>query len=370
MREEIKRNLIVVNSRDKISGSNSDFLYSLGDNSLDIEAISLKSASIPHTYTNINETNNTFGIQVGLEIVLATADSYQASIVVNGIEYTYNNTGGHVRVYTQQDFIDNVNNSTDFAGQIELSWNGGLGRYELTSLQNVDPGSFYSDRNDVGTINLWTELGFVMPIPMNPTPTTITATNPPSATFAVGPSVDYTITVDPAQYDINSLIAELSVKIPAVLPLGTWTLTIAAGGKVSIQSTAYSWDFVKDLADIPHMLGYEPSLMTTSPTHVASGVPDLYGTRYLYVASTTLANGYNCIQKRGLKTSILGNVPVCSTQGGIDKWEANYPIIKKYDQSVNVNQVDIQILDDANNPIPLEGADVVLVFEVWCTVRL
>ena len=43
MKEEIKRNLLIVNSRDKKSGTNSDFIYSLGDNSLEIEAVSLKS---------------------------------------------------------------------------------------------------------------------------------------------------------------------------------------------------------------------------------------------------------------------------------------------------------------------------------------
>jgi hypothetical protein len=110
--------------------------------------------------------------------------------------------------------------------------------------------------------------------------------------------------------------------------------------------------------------------MTAQQVQTAIGLPDLYGTRYLYVASNVLANGYNAIQKNGEKTSILGAIPVCSAQGGIDKFEQPYLVLKKYGQSININEFDIKILDDNNQVVDLQSADVVLVFEIWATVKL
>ncbi len=64
------------------------------------------------------------------------------------------------------------------------------------------------------------------------------------------------------------------------------------------------------------------------------------------------------------------SIPVCSTQGGLDRWESPYLVMKQYDQSININEFDIKILDDNNNVVPLHSADVVLTFECWCRIKL
>jgi hypothetical protein len=365
MKEEIKRNLLIVNSRDKVRGTTSDFTYNLGENSLEIEAIALKQASIPHTYTNINDTNNTFTIEDGGEVVIIP--TRVATITWNSIVYELEMGG----IYeNQNEFIKAFNESDSGVSEvIQLSYNSGLNRYVITVIDNGDVGNCNMIPPISSFADIWAPLGFVTPIPIATFGTVITATNAPVAPFNVTSSTEYTVTVPTGQYDFTSLIAALPAAISAAMPLGSWTVVIT-GGKANISSTAYSWKFSNNLEDIPHMLGYEPSNMTYDVQHIALGVPDFYGTRYLYVASNTLANGYNAIQKNGSKTSILGAIPVCSSQGGMDKWEQPYLVLKKYDQSININEFDIQILDDNNNVVDLQSADVVLVFEIWATVRL
>jgi hypothetical protein len=365
MKEEIKRNLLIVNSRDKVKGTTSDFTYNLGENSLEIEAIALKQASIPHTWVNISDTNNTFTIEDGGEVVIVP--TRVATITWNSIVYELE-IGG---IYeNQNEFIKAFNESDSGVSEvIQLSYNSGLNRYVITVIDNGDPGNCNMIPPISSFADMWAPLGFITPINIATFGTVITATNAPSAPFNVTTSTEYTVTVPTGQYDFTTLVAALPAAISAAMPSGSWTAVIT-GGKTNISSTAYSWKFSNNLEDIPHMLGYEADSMTYDVQHIALGVSDMYGTRYLYVASNTLANGYNCIQKSGQKTSILGAIPVCSSYGSMDKWENPYLVLKKYDQSVNINELEIQILDDNNKVIDLQSADIVLVFEIWTTVRL
>ena len=366
MKEEIKRNLLIVNSRDKVKGTTSDFTYNLGENSLEIEAIALKQVSIPHTYTNINDSNNTFTIQDGGDIVINPKQV--ATITWNSIVYELELAG----IYSQAEFLQAFNESeTGVSEVIQLSYNAGLNRYVVTVINNGDAGNCNMITPISSVTDMWANLGFVTPIDISTLGTVITATNAPLFPFDVREVTDYSITIPNGQYDYSSLFTAINTAISTTMPLGVWTFTPAASGFTTIMSsTVYNWLFPNNQEDIPHMIGYEASNMTYSLNQTAVGLPDMYGTRYLYVASSTLANGYNAIQKNGEKTSILGAIPVCSTQGGQDKWQQPYLVLKKYDQSININEFDIKILDDNNNVVDLHSADVVLIFEVWVTVRL
>jgi hypothetical protein len=76
------------------------------------------------------------------------------------------------------------------------------------------------------------------------------------------------------------------------------------------------------------------------------------------------------LDANGIKSSILGEIPVCSSQGGIDKYQADYLVKKDYPTEINISEFDIQILDDYNKPVDLKLADIVLVFEVFASVKL
>jgi hypothetical protein len=366
MKEEIKRNLLIVNSRDRKSGHSGDFVYSLGDNSLEIEAVSLKSASIPHTYGNINNSNNLVKYSTGTDFVV-TLD-HEGDLQVNSILQEYVITAG---VYTQNSFIEALN---DTMGQVLLlSYNSSLGKYEVTTTNNLDVPFVLSDyQYQPARPNLWTALGFVVPLTMSSSPgVTYTATNAPSSPFNVVPTEYFEVAIPEGQYDITTLMpavaTALSVNIAGVIGVTQFT-TPPNTGKVQITGSAQTWKFEE--CDVAHYLGYDPKTMAYALTHIGAHLPDLIGARFLYVASNTLMNGYNAIQKNAEKTSIIAGIPVCSTYGSKDTWEAPYPVIKKYDGSVNISELDIQILDENNIPLDLDNADVVLQFEIWCTVRL
>lgn len=360
MKEEIKRNLLIVNSRDKKRGTTSDFIYNLGENSLEIEGIALKQASIPHTYTNVNDNNNTFTILSGSQINVTSL--YQAQAYINFTPIKFNLPTG---TYTLNEFLNKWNTSL-IGVYLELSWTGT--RYRITNKAAMLPASAIDTGLDAGFTNLWTALNFTTGLlPPNLGDTT-DAGLVPVAPFNNTSQTIYTITITNGQYTTTTLLTEVITQINAVVG-GGYTGVVNADGKVVIDSGAADWEFNNNDDDLPHMLGYEPDSMTPQQVQTALGLPDLFGTRYLYVASNTLANGYNSIQS-GEKTSILGAIPVCSAQGSIDKWQQPYLVLKKYPQSLNINEFDIRILNDKNQVVDLQSADVVLVFEIWCTVKL
>ena len=366
MKEEIKRNLLIVNSRDKKSGTNSDFIYSLGDNSLEIEAVSLKSVSIPHTYTNINSTNNILKYETGTDFVLTT--SYEGCLTINSIIESYIVPAG---VYTQAEFLASINSTLE--GALIVSFNVGTSRYEVTTQWNLDiPFRLENYQYQPLLPNLWTALGFTIPTTLASTPSvTLSAPNAPSPPFNVVPILYYGEVIPEGQYTAAELLPLVATALSLNLT-GSITINIPTvppdAGKVHITGATITWKFSE--CDIAHYLGFNWETMPYLLNQVAQHKPDLLGYRYLYVASNTLMNGYNCIQKKGEKTSIVGAIPICSTYGSKDTWEAHYPVIKAYDGAVNISELDIKILTSNNDPVPLDGADVVLVFEVWATVRL
>ena len=364
MKQEIKRNLLIVNSRDKKSGTTSDFTYSLGDNSLEIEAIALKSVSIPHTYTNVNSTNNILKVSTGSEIVLS--QTYQGTYELNNLIYRVNIPPG---TYTLDSLLNTINTSDGVLNNFSFAYNSGTNRVDCTNLGNFNNGVNLYNYVQTGFSLLWQYLGFVTFVANQitiPNGGTVAATNAPPS----NPVVDYSLTITEGQYTIATIMPVILTQLSTVLT-GTlvWSYqAIPNASKVQITGATETWKFLE--SEIPHLIGYEPDSMTYSLAQQAVGLPDLYGTRNLYVASNVLMNGYNCIQKNGEKTAIVMSIPVCTAYLGMDKWSSQYLVMKQYEQPININELDIQILDDANNVVDLHSADVVLTFEVWCRVKL
>ena len=363
MKEELKKNLLIVNSYNRKDGDSNNFKYGLGDTSVDIEGISLKSATIPHTYTLVNETNNILKYSTGSEIVINNA--YEGAITINDIVYPYYFTGG---IYTQQEFIDAFNNSTTGGGVVELSYNSGASRYELTTISNVDaPLEISQPIYNPTYRNLWVYLGFVSPTTLGNTVGSITqAPNVALAPFNVTGIQYYEEPIAEGQYTLTELMplvgAALSLNIS-----GSPNVNLV-NGIVNITGVTETWKLEE--CEIATMLGYIPDDMEyTVSDQVAQGVPNMYGTLCLFVNSKTLMNGYNALQVKE-KTSVISNIPVCSVYGGIDKYEAPYAIWKMFPQSININEFDIFITDDRGNNVDLKNANICLVFEILTTTRL
>ena len=367
MKEELKKNLLIVNSKDRKKGDSNNFTYNLGETSVDIEGISLKSATIPHTYTNVNSSNNVLKYSQGTQIVLSTP--YEGSITINEIVYPYLFTGG---VYTQQEFINAFNNSTTGGGVVQLSYNSVAARYELETISNVDPGLEIQQPIYNPTYNnLWVYLGFVSPTTLGNTIGSITqAPNVPLSPFDVDPVEYFEETIAEGQYTITELMTLVATAISLNIS-GSISISIAVAapnkGLVQIAGATETWKF--EDCEIATMLGFVPSEMTYTLTQIAQGVPNMYGELCVYVNSKTLMNGYNALQV-GEKSSVISNIPVCSVYQGIDKYEANYPIWKMYPQSININEFDIYITDDRGNLLDLKNANCCFVFEILTTTRL
>ena len=350
-----QRNLLIVNSRDKTDGTTSNFRYSLGDVSLDINSIALKQASIPHLYTNINLNNNDLVLEIGTQFNLT--NTAELNYTINGITSYVPVPPG---IYTLNSLISTLNANNGGFGEWE--YDAVLGKVVFTCISggvNINGIDFLTG----GTPAIMNILGFSLPVNC-PTGigSNIIATNAPTY---VENSV-YQIEITPGQYTSTTLLTEV------ITQLNLFFSTTATGAivndKVEITNTIDTWLFRK--SNIADILGYEVEDMTFQGVQTAGGVPDLFGTRYLYISSRVLSNGYNALQKGGDKTSILGCLPVCSTYGNIDKWQQEYLVKKDYPSPINVNNLDIQILDDQGGLVDLQGTDIVLVFECWCNTKL
>ncbi len=366
MKEELKKNLLIVNSYNRKDGDSNNFKYGLGETSIDIEGISLKSATIPHTYTNINETNNVLKYSKGTEVVIA--NSYEGAITINSIVYPYLFTSG---VYTQQEFINAFNNSTTGGGVVKLSYNSGASRYELETISNVDAGLEITQPIYNPTYrNLWNYLGFTTPTILgNTIGSTLQAPNVALAPFDVEGIEYFEESIAEGQYTITELLPLVQTALSANIT-GSINMSVNTGppvGYVSTTGATETWKF--EHCEIATMLGYIPNDMEYSISQTAQGVPNMYGTLCLFVNSKTLMNGYNALQV-GEKSSVITNVPVCSVYEGIDKFEAPYAIWKMFPQPININEFDIFITDDRGNPVDLKNANICLVFEILTTTRL
>jgi len=364
MKEELKKNLLIINSKDRKKGDSNNFVYNLGETSIDVEGVALKSATIPHTYTNVNSTNNVLKYSQGTKIVLS--DPYEGAVVINDIVYSYVTTGGPI--YTQDEFINAVNSADGLNGIIELSYNSVAGRYEIETKTTVDPGLEIIEPTYNPTYNnLWVYLGFSGPTLLGNTSGSITqAPNSPLSPFDVEPVEYFEETIVEGQYTLTELLPLVAAAISINIP-GSINVQLGSDGIVDITGSTETWVF--EDCEIATMLGYVPNEMTYSLTQIAQGVPNMYGNLCLFVNSKTLMNGYNALQV-GEKSSVVSNIPVCSVYQGIDKYEANYPIWKMFPQSININEFDIYITDDRGKLVDLRNANICLVFEILTTTRL
>ena len=357
MNTDIQRNLLIINSTDKSSGSSSNFNYNLGDTSLEINSLSLKSASIPHTHTNINANNNTMIVETGAEFLLTS--TAKANYLINGNSNDIPLAPG---MYSLNTLISALNSNQQFGNFFYDTINSRVVFTNIVAGINA-PGIEFTTGGTPEIIGL---LGFNLPFTCPAgIGSTVTATNAPTYVKNV-----ITTTLVPAgQYTASELVVAVATAIDPYIA-GTIVGTIdALTGRAVFTGATQEWRF--NFSPLPPLFGWELAArwFNTSPV-MANFAFDLYGTRNLYISSRVLANGYNSLQAEGEKSSILGNVPVCSSYLGIDKWEAKYPIKKNYPQAINVNSIDIKILDDTGNLADLSNSGVVLVFEIWNSVKL
>jgi len=272
MKEELKKNLLIINSKDRKKGDSNNFTYNLGETSIDIEGVALKSAVIPHTYTNVNKTNNVLKYSQGTEIVLA--DPYEGALVVNGIVDSYFTTGGPI--YTQDQFINAINTSIGLGTIIELSYNTVASRYEIRTKTTVAPGlQIIQPTYNPTYRNLWVYLGFTSPTTLGNTIGSITqAPNPPLSPFDVEPVEYFEETIAEGQYTLTELMPLVAAAISLNIP-GSINVQLLSDGLVQVGGALETWRF--EDCEIATMLGYVPREMTYSAIQIAQGVPNMYG---------------------------------------------------------------------------------------------
>jgi hypothetical protein len=353
MNQEKQRNLLIINSSKKSTGTDTDFTYELGDTSLNIDALSVKSVFVPHTFTNVNSINNVIKVSTGSEIVVVNNIGYW---IVNGIG---NTMGIPAKAYTLQELIAAINYQV--GNVFTTSYNATTDRCEFTLKTNVEDGEITLD--GTSTTSLWRYFGinteFSIP---NPAGSSVSGNIAPPVPNVINSD----LTIPTGQYDIATLTQAVVTEISNAIT-GPLSHTILVNGRIRISGATQTWKFIDCF--ISKALGFTGEEAYTL-LQTATNLPSLYGTKNIYIKSNLLCNGYNSIQADGEKDSILINIPINSVYGGQTNYEANYPIIKNYATPINISSIDIQIVDDDGIVIDTMGNDILIICETYSSRKL
>lgn len=196
-------------------------------------------------------------------------------------------------------------------------------------------------------------------------------TNNNTFTYSIGNFVQqYSVTVPAGQYTINALISELIAQLGAH-PLAPLTMTItqdAITGKLSwLSNISIKWLNKDDGSPLGQLMGIHISTPIDSDTHDSSGLHNLSGLRHVYISSNALSNNTSMITDDKQKFSIFADIPITVAYGGFQVVDNDKSTLDYIDFSCrkNISSIDIELLDEHNDTLDLNGHDFILVFAVY-----
>jgi hypothetical protein len=188
--------------------------------------------------------------------------------------------------------------------------------------------------------------------------------------------VDTILTIPVGQYDINSLMTEVSSQLTSTYG-GTNTLTLGATNKkVSFNTTTplrYGTNlatspvgFILGLGDEPNPLAstYYPEVEAS--VFIAPYLPNLQGSNNYHIASSTLGQGQGSLLKNNDKRPIILSVPNTVDFGEVINYEVNEIKLNQrhFNRPTNIQDIDIKILDDDNEIVDLQNTNIEIVLQI------
>lgn len=183
-------------------------------------------------------------------------------------------------------------------------------------------------------------------------------------TIAGAPS---TSTVAVGQYSLATLQTALIARLLADHAI---TLTITQDSITNKLSftTNVNFRFLSKTDNNPmgDVLGIYTSSVGDVANFTADGLPNLVGLRHIYIASNTLSNNISMITDDKQKYNIFCDIPITVGFGELQTVSQDVSSFDSTDfgSKKNISTIDIELLDEENNIVDLNGHDFVLVFSI------
>jgi hypothetical protein len=205
---------------------------------------------------------------------------------------------------------------------------------------------------------------------------------------AIIPNTQYNINQYNNVFDLNSA---LSGNVNVTIPIGQYTTsTLITEINALVQPTLPSFVLSQDLLtqklnffnglDVIDILTKKNNPLNTiadvigikadqsGTTFLADSLPCLTGLQHIYIGSQALSNSSAMITNDRAKINVFADLPVDvdfgknQTLENSDNTSLNYSDFHSYK---NLSSIDIELTDEHDNPIELNGKNFVLVFRVF-----
>ena len=183
--------------------------------------------------------------------------------------------------------------------------------------------------------------------------------------------VDTPLTFPVGQYTVTTLNAQLVLLLDGLLGGTNTAVKNNLTGKIEITTTS-NVQFSTDLKSSPmgqilglgDLTGYYPS--SPSTTINAPYLPSLEGSNNYHICSNTLGQGQGSLLVNNSKRAIICTVPADVDFGGIIHYEAKDIQLneRKFNRPINIQTMHIQVLDDDNEIVDLNGSNIEIVLQV------
>ena len=205
----------------------------------------------------------------------------------------------------------------------------------------------------------------------------------------IGNSNKYTVTVPDGRYKtIEDLHIALNAKLDAITEISDITISLDSKKSKFTSSKNYAINFAVDdsgnvdksllKSKLGWILGFRKINYTVNNTTpiIAEALPDVFGSKYLYLAIDEFSNGnqrsfISPLPNSFINKNIAARVSIDSIAFGFNNLitanRANGAMVsdkREYTGKIDLQKLNVQILDEYGNPVSLNGLDFSFCMEV------
>jgi hypothetical protein len=325
---------IIVNSANRSSGIETNFVYNIKKSIKRIQHIEIGYLEIPFSYYVFNNNNTLITGGVASTAVISL-NSYTADELV--LELQTQLGGGFVVIYNNITKLLNISNTVAFT--IDPT---------STSLRML---GFTNDTSNALLATSHTS-DTITNLSLSDNNLTFFSNNI-FITIGAGGS----ITITPGNYTVNSLIVEINNLLPGFtlsFNSATYKFSLTGPTPYSIDNNSTSLKYLGFTNIIDNSI--------TKITHIASSVLNISGSNYLNIKSKFLTDSFinKTISSKNATShdAVLCSVPINTPPGSIIISNPNTILKLGFRKSINPSDnIDFSIEDDQGNPVDINGID-------------
>ena len=204
----------------------------------------------------------------------------------------------------------------------------------------------------------------------------------------IGNNNKYTVTVTDDRYKtITELHSELNTKLHAIIDISDISISLDSNKSKFTSSKNYAINFAVDASGnfdksllkskLGWILGFRKINYTfNSSGMLAEALPDVFGSKYLYLAIDEFSNGnqrsfISPLPNSLINKNIAARVSIDSIAFGFNNLitanRANGTMVsdkREYTGKIDLQKLNVQLLDEYGNPVSLNGLDFSFCMEV------